>query len=336
MGIQPETARDICTLALKEAGVLGLGQTANAEDINDAFTLLGRMLAQWQQKRWVVPSLYDIAAIGNGLKSNTIGPGQFWNAQRPSKVQAAYFIQNIPGSLSSNANAVSFPLTMLYSYEDYANKVALKNLPSWPVYCFYDNQFPVGNVFIWPIPDSTYTIHLILKSPIGFTTEIESVNVVTNGIGYTPGNYNNVPIINTTGYGSDAIANFAINAFGQFFSIVMVNGGDGYIINDQLTVHAADVGGTGNGFVMKVIDVTDSLDAVMTMPPEYYEAIHYNLAMRLMSMYNYPADPFRSALAKGALNTIRVANTQISNLSMPSALRNRRQGSSYIFSVDAR
>lgn len=321
-------------MALKEAGVLGVGQTALAEDINDTFTLLNRMLAQWQQKRWVVPSLYDIAATANGLKSNPIGPGQFWNAQRPSKVQAAYFIQNIPGSLSSNANAVSFPLTMLYSYEDYANKVALKNLPSWPVYCFYDNQFPVGNVFIWPIPDATYEIHLILKSPIGFTTELETGVISNAGHTYTNGAYVNVPFVNLTGYGNGGTAD--ITVAGTVITIAAINNpGDGYKINDNLTVNAADVGGTGAGFIYKVTDVTDDLNAVMDMPPEYYEAIHYNLTLRVMSMYNYPADPFRSALAKGALNTIRVANSQISNLSMPQALRNRR-GGSYIYSVDAR
>ena len=321
-------------LALKEAGVLGLGQTANSEDINDGFTLLNNMMAQWQQKRWVVPSLYDIAAIGNGVKSNPIGPGQFWNAQRPTRIQAAYFIQNIPGSLSSNANAVSFPLTMLYSYEDYATKISLKNLPSWPVYCFYDNAFPNGNVFIWPIPDATYEIHLILKSPIGFTIEIQSGNISNAGQLYTNGVYAGVSLTNLTGYGNGATADITV-AGNKVTAVNLVQPGDGYNINDQLTAPAASIGGTGSGFIYKVTDVTDDLDAIMNMPPEYYEAIHYNLSLRLMSMYNFPADPFRSALAKGALNTIRVANSQISVLSMPRSIRGRRRSNPYIYSIDA-
>ena len=334
MGIQPETARDIITLALKEAGVLGLGQTANSEDINDGFTLLNRMLAQWQRKRWVVPSLYDISAVANGAKSNPIGPGQFWNAQRPTKIQAAYFIQNIAGSLPSNSNAVSYPLIPIYSYENYA-QLALKKLPTWPKYFFYDNAFPNGNVFIWPIPDATYEIHLILKSPIGFTTEIETGVISVPGSLYTNGVYAGVPLINLTGYGSGATADITV-AGNKVTAVVLVQPGDGYNINDQLTVHAADIGGTGSGFIWTVTDVTDDLDAVMNMPPEYYEAIHYNLALRLMSMYNYPADPFRSALAKGALNTIRVANSQVSTLSMPTMLRGNRRGSNfYIYNADA-
>ena len=333
MGITPKTARDICTLALKEAGVLGVGQTALAEDINDTFTLLNNMFAQWQRKRWVVPSLYEISATANGLKSNPIGPGQFWNAARPDKIQTAYFIQNIPGSLSSNANAVSYPLIPIFSYEDYA-RLALKQLPAWPQYFFYDNQFPVGNVYIWPIPDSTYDIHLILKSPIGFTIEIQTGVISVPGQLYTNGVYAGVPLVNLTGYGAGATANITV-AGNKVTVVTLVQPGDGYNINDQLTVNAADVGGTGSGFIYKVTDVTDDLDAVMNMPPEYYEAIHYNLTLRVMSMYNYPADPFRSALAKGALNTIRVANTQIPTLNMPSALRNKRGSNFYIFNADA-
>lgn len=334
MGIAVKTARDICTLALKEAGVLGVGQTALPEDINDTFTLLNNMLAQWQKKRWVVPSLYEISATANGLKSNPIGPSQFWNAQRPDKIQAAYFIQNIPGSLSSNANAVSYPLIPIFSYEDYA-RLALKQLPAWPQYFFYDNQFPVGNVYIWPIPDSTYDIHLILKSPIGFTIEIQTGVISVSGQLYTNGVYAGVPLVNLTGYGSGATANITV-AGNKVTVVTLVQPGDGYNINDQLTVNAADVGGTGNGFIYKVTDVTDDLDALMNMPPEYYEAIHYNLTLRVMSMYNYPADPFRSALAKGALNTIRVANTQIPTLNMPAALRNKRGSNFYIYNADAR
>lgn len=335
MGITPETARDICTLALKEAGVLGVGQTALAEDINDTFTLLNRMLAQWQQKRWIVPSLYDLAAIGNGAKSNPIGPGKYWNAQRPSKIQAAYFVQVGNNNPTNGPNAVSFPLIPIYSYENYS-QLALKQLETWPQYFFYDNAFPDGNVFIWPVPDNTYEIHLILKSPIGFTIEIEAGEISNVGSSYTAGTYTSVPLQNLTGYGNGATADITVGGLGTITSVTIVDPGNGYVINDNLSANASDIGGTGSGFVYTVTDVTDDLDAVMDMPPEYYEAIHYNLVLRVMSMYNYPADPFRSAMAKGALNTIRVANAQIPTLGMPSSLRNNRGSNFYIFNADAR
>lgn len=326
-----ETVRDIITLALKEAGVLGVGQTALAEDINDCLTLFQRMIAQWQKKRWIVPSLYDLAMVGNGKVSNPIGPGQYWNAQRPDKIQAAYFIQS---GVNAGANAVSFNLIPIFSYENYA-QLALKQLASWPQYFFYDNQYPNGNVFIWPIPDATYEIHLVLKSPIGLAVELLNGNITNAGQGYTNGNYTAVPVQNLTGYGSGATLD--ITVAGNIITVATINAaGDGYEINDELTVNASDVGGTGSGFVYTVTDVTDDLDAVISMPAEYYEAIHYNLTLRIMSMYNYPADPFRSALAKGALNTIKVSNAQVPTMNMPKSLKNTRGSNFYIFNADAR
>ncbi len=50
------TARDLIQDALKEATILGVGQTALAEDINDGMKMLRRMLAQWQKRRWMVPA----------------------------------------------------------------------------------------------------------------------------------------------------------------------------------------------------------------------------------------------------------------------------------------
>ena len=41
----PTTPSDLITLALKTANVLGVGQTASAEDMNDAFNLLNMMMA---------------------------------------------------------------------------------------------------------------------------------------------------------------------------------------------------------------------------------------------------------------------------------------------------
>lgn len=341
------TARDFCKLVLKEAGVIGVGQTPLAEDINDTFTLLNRMFAQWQKKRWLVPSLYEIAAIGNNQQFNFIGPGQYWNALRPDKIQAAYFIQLgvgqggfsqgfNPGFNISNtfSGPVSFPLIPIWSWEDYAN-IALKQLGSWPQYFFYDGGFPNGKIYIWPIPDATYEIHLVLKSPIGFTIEIQNGVITNQGVGYADGVYNNVPLLNLTGFGSGAIANITIVA-GAITVFTIVNPGQGYNIGDQLGIPVASVGGTGANFIWTVTAVTDDLDAVFNMPEEYEEAIHYNLTRRVMEMYNYDVPPSKAALARASLNVIKVANAQIPTLQMPRSLRNVRGNNFYIFNADAR
>jgi hypothetical protein len=179
------TALDIVNQALKACGVFGVGQTPLAEDVNDGFTLLKQMIFQWQGRRWLVPSLFDIARTGNNLVSNPIGPGEFWDTTRPDKISAAYLRLN--GTAGSDFNgdfngdfgpsgapsssSVDYPLQQLFSYEAYST-IALKGLNSFPNYFFYDNQVPVGNVFIWPIPNAQYEIHLILKSPFTIPAQV--------------------------------------------------------------------------------------------------------------------------------------------------------------------
>ena len=162
------TARDVIELAAKESGILGVGQTLLAEDTNDIFIYLKRMVAQYQRKRWLVPSLIDISTVGNGLISNPIGAGRFWNVPRPDKVQGGYVVQ-----LNTGTTPISLPLYPIFSYEDYI-QVTIKNLPSLPTHFFYDGQYPVGNVFIWPIPNATWEIHLLLKAQLGLSTTITS------------------------------------------------------------------------------------------------------------------------------------------------------------------
>lgn len=314
---------------MKEAGVLGLGQSLNAEDINDGFTLLNRMLAQWQKRRWLVPNLYDVSAVANGAKSNLIGPGQFYNAARPDKIQAAYFKQLAGGG---GSNLVSYPLQPIWSYEDYS-RIALKDLQSWPSYYFYDAAFPYGNVFIWPVPTSQYEVHLICKGPIGFTVELEDGIITAAGAGYVNGNYVSVPFTNISGVGSGGTADVTV-AGGVVTSVAINDPGDGYKIGDTLTILNTNLGGAGAGFIWTVTDVTDDLDAEFNMPPEYEEAIHYNLCVRLTSMYQLPPNPVQGALASVALNTIKKANAQIPKLRMPPALQFGGNYGFYIFNAD--
>jgi hypothetical protein len=342
------TARDFITLALREAGISGVGQTPLAEDINDCFTLLHRMLAQWQKKRWMVPYLYEVVALGNNQKSNPIGPGQYYNSLRPDKIQAAYFKQLVPndfgasfgpsfGPGSPGSNQVSFRLDPIWSYEDYA-LIQLKELGSWPLRFFYDGKYPYGNVYIWPIPSSIYEIHLIVKGAIGFQTMISTLEILNGGVGYVNGVYLNVPLTAVTGVGSGATADVTVS--GSAITAIAINNtdnpGEFYNVGDLLTIPNTLLGGTGVGLSLSVSGVSDSLDSVFNMPEEYEDAIHYNLVKRILMHYQYPLPAEVVTEAKLSLNTIKIANAQIPTLQMPAELRNVRSNNFYIFNADAR
>jgi hypothetical protein len=66
-------------------------------------------------------------------------------------------------------------------------------------------------------------------------------------------------------------------------------------------------------------DLSDDVN----LPPEYQEAIMYNLAARLRPHYQLPPDPSVVALAKSSLNTVRISNAQVATLLMPAGLHRR-------------
>lgn len=313
------TARQFIETAAREASILGVGQTLLAEDVNTCFTLLTRMLSQWQVRRWLVPGLTTVKGVGNGLISNKIGPGQFYNAMRPDKILGGYFVQ-----IGTGLQPVSFPLQPIWSYEDYI-RVSLKQLQSFPQFFFYDGAFPNGNVFIYPVPSAAYEINLLIKLPIGFATSIATAEITNAGTGYTTGHYEGVPLVG--GSGSGATIDIDING-GAITNVGISQPGNGYAVNDVMTIALA-----GAGFAYKVDTVTSSLDSTLIMPPEYEEAIHYNLALRICSAYNVQASSTTAGFAKIALNTIKNANAQVPTLRMPAPLR--RNNGSYIFTVDA-
>lgn len=313
------TAREIISLALKEAGVLGVGQTALEEDINDGFTYLTRMLAQWQKRRWLVPALQDISMPGNGEISNTIGTGGYWDIQRPVDIKAGWFTQ------AGISQPVSFPLRKIFSYEDYV-RIALKELATWPGAFFYDAQWPKGNIFITPIPSSSYTIHLLVEKQLVFTG-ISEGEITTPGTLYTNGVYDDVALTGGTGSGAEgATANITV-AGNVVTNVQIVSQGQKYVVGNVLSAAAADIGGTGSGFTYTVTELNNNLDYEFELPEEYMEAIHYNLAVRLISAYQVQnPSPLTGVLAKVAINTIKRANTQIPTLAIPTFLRGRKFG----------
>lgn len=169
------TPGDIVKQALKDAGVIGVGQTALAEDTNDAFAILNQIIAQWNRKRWMIFHLLDLSIVSTGAISYTIGTGGDINSPRPDRLEAAYYRQVVA---QTPPNQIDFPLQILESREDYS-RIGLKQLVTVPQYIFYDAAYPLGNVYPWPvIPAANYELHVIVKAQLtAFTTLAQDINL---------------------------------------------------------------------------------------------------------------------------------------------------------------
>lgn len=69
-----------------------------------------------------------------------------------------------------------------------------------------------------------------------------------------------------------------------------------------------------------------ALTTQINLPPEYTEALIWNLSARIRPLYQLPPEPTITALAKASLNTLRQANAQIPVLQMPGGIMNDRSG----------
>lgn len=171
------TPQSIISLALRAAGILGVGQTALAADNQDAFDVLNGMMGQYNTKRWLIYHLLDIKVTTTGAMSYSVGPGCDFNVPRVDRLEAAFFrqfVSAIPGQ-----NYVDFPLDILQSREDY-NDIALKELTSWPQAVFFDSGNPTGTVYPIPIPlqNGTYELHLTIKEHLPqFASFTQAVNL---------------------------------------------------------------------------------------------------------------------------------------------------------------
>lgn len=183
------TAGDLCQQALKECGALGSGQTPLGEDLQDAQFRLQTMLQQWNNQRWLVYHLVTYSVNPTtGANPYTVGPGgaidpsaqtdlspALTSYQRPDRIESAFLrqIQN------AAPNQIDYPLVQLPSMEDY-NRIALKSLVSFPGWFYYDPAWPLGNLFVYPVPNaSIYGVFITVKEqlPASFATQAVVVNL---------------------------------------------------------------------------------------------------------------------------------------------------------------
>lgn len=168
------TVNDLLVLALKDSGVLGQGQIAQAEDIQNAFTRLKYIIAQWNRKRWLIYNLTDVSVVTTGAEAYSIGPGQDFDTPRPDRLEDGCFLRQLA---QSGVEQIDYPLQLLSSHEDY-NRIRLKTMGTWPSVMFYDSNWPTGTIKAWPVPNANlYELHILVKHQL---TEFTSVTQIIN------------------------------------------------------------------------------------------------------------------------------------------------------------
>lgn len=169
------TPNQLCTDALRDAGIIGDGQVVQAKDINRAFNIANWLLAQWARKRWLVYHLIDVSFVSTGVESYTVGVGGNFNTPRPDRLEDGNFMRQLN---TAPPNQIDYPLALISAREDY-NRIRMKQMGTWPSVIFYDAAYPTGLVYPWPVPQaSIYEIHILVKQPLtAFATLAQQLNL---------------------------------------------------------------------------------------------------------------------------------------------------------------
>ena len=171
-------------------------------------------------------------------------------------------------------------------------------------YALFGSQYSNANelsFIMGPTPDASYNVELhYFYYPVSIVQgAISGSGTVAGGSLYTNGNYSNVPL--TGGSGSGATANITVS--GQVVtSVTIKNGGNFYVVGDQLSCSSIYVGGSGSGFTYTITGI-DNAEGTSWLGDNYDPVLLYGSMREAMlfmkgeqDLMKYYEDKYMEAL----------------------------------------
>ena len=163
------TAQDIITDSLKELRVYAPGEPIDDADLADGLTQLNRLLDHLSNDSAACYALLEQSLpLQIGKASYTVGPGGDLNSTRPLRLiygpGAAYIL---------DANQVKYQVDVWP--QDKWNTIAYPTQSAdFPTIAFYDPQFPIGIVNVFPTPSQAFTFYFDSYLQLGNLTNYTS------------------------------------------------------------------------------------------------------------------------------------------------------------------
>lgn len=164
------TAMDIIQDSLELLGVYGPGDTISEADAMRTLSVLNDMMDVWSNESLICfCELTQTFTLVVGQSQYTVGPGGNINGTRPPRVI------DQPGSaflLDTNSNRYLMNVLDQMSWNLQTTAVANSDLPDL---LWYDPQYPLGVINIWPTPAMSYTCSFTSYQQLGDFAMLSSV-----------------------------------------------------------------------------------------------------------------------------------------------------------------
>jgi hypothetical protein len=154
------TVREVIVDALEELRVVGATREASADDMAIGLRRLNRMIDGWNAEPMALyASGIATYTITPALQPHTIGPtAATWTVtQRPSSIRDANLI----------IDGLRYPIWIRQA-DWWMNWIVQPQFTSSiPTDLYYNPAWPNGQVYLWPVPTTAYSIELLTDSVLG-------------------------------------------------------------------------------------------------------------------------------------------------------------------------
>lgn len=161
------TVLGIITQAMRRAGILTKTEPPSADEAADALITLNQMLSSWSNDSMMISSrtVESFNLIG-GQATYTIGSGQDFDTARPTYIVSVY----------TRLSSIDYPVLEMTD-EVYAENIAMKSIQGRPEFYNYTNSYPNGVFKLWPVPDMTYQMFIVMEKTLSEFTLNQTVSL---------------------------------------------------------------------------------------------------------------------------------------------------------------
>lgn len=147
-------------MSLTDLGVCGVGRTPSAYQMARSFTKFSVMLDTFIAVRLMIARLKrSVYNVTIGADTYTIGTGGTWNGFRPEDIERMGFIY------ASSSPSQELPIHV-DTDEEWADTSVKALTGTIPTNAWYDRDYPLGIIHLWPVPQQTGQVAIYVPTPI--------------------------------------------------------------------------------------------------------------------------------------------------------------------------
>lgn len=151
------TVRRLIQRTLRLLNVTAQSEDPDAPEMQDAFETLNDMIASWNREGLMLfRTLRQEFPLTANTASYTIGSGGVYSVERPDRIDRASYM------LGSGTSELELPMEILKTALDWSTVVLKNTASSVSLRLYYDPTFPLGTIYVHPIPSVNGTMTLYL------------------------------------------------------------------------------------------------------------------------------------------------------------------------------